>query len=263
MELVRCRCELDADVLGQNVGDSLVESLWGIESCSDCCSANCQLGKLRNVVLNELAILFKTCTPSADFLCECDRGGIHKMSSPAFENALILLLKLAKCCNEYIKTGQYLLYNELGGRYVQCCWEGVIGTLTHVHIIIRMKELCSSDFITPVCHHFVDIHVCLCAASCLPYHQREVPLQLAIQYVVASLHNGFFLFLGHLGLESPVCLCRSTLKMCKSRDDLLRHCLMTDSDREVLLAPLCLGSPVSIHRYLDLTHAVVFSSCLH
>ncbi len=92
---------------------------------------------------------------------------------------------------------------ERGGN-VHRRWEGVVGRLRSVHMIIGMNRLFRSDFAAQhldrsIGDHFVDVHVGLGARPCLPNHQGKVFVELALDDLIGGRDDG----LRQLALEEP------------------------------------------------------------
>ena len=54
-------------------------------------------------------------------------------------------------------------------------------------MVIWVKEFFTCNGISTSCNDFVYIHIGLGAASCLPYSQWKVVIQLTCQYFIAGL----------------------------------------------------------------------------
>ena len=81
--------------------------------------------------------------------------------------------------------------------------------LALVDVVIRMDRfLCthfaSEQFDAAIGNHLIEIHVGLGARACLPHHQREVFIQLAIEHLSKTniAHSHLFLSSIELPLES-------------------------------------------------------------
>ena len=127
-----------------------------------------------------------------------------------------------------------------------------------------MAELCAGNFVCAVCNDLVGVHVGLRAGTRLPYHEREVGVQLAGNDLVACLGNYVELFGCHLcGLQLTVGNGSCLFEYSEGVDDLLRHGLDTNADVEVLMASFGLCRPVYIGGNLDFAHRIVFDTVFH
>ncbi|MCY1306187.1 hypothetical protein D9M70_560340 [compost metagenome] len=110
--------------------------------------------------------------------------------------------------------------------------------------------------------HLVAVHVRLRTGARLPYHQRELVVQLSLQDFPAYLADQPALFfVKHAGVEvGQRC---TVLKIGKRPDDLLRHFIDILSYFKVFNGALCLSAPIHVSGHLHLTHRVFFYSEFH
>ena len=99
------------------------------------------------------------------------------MGTAALYNAFVVFFQLFECGNKGVYCGEELVFNFHGGCNVQCRWEGVVGRLAHVNVVIRVAELFACNLVGTVCNNLVCVHIALGAATCLPYNEREVVVQ--------------------------------------------------------------------------------------
>ena len=102
------------------------------------------------------------------------------MSPTGFYNAFIFLHKSFKRLNEGIQTGKKSLLDFQGCCNMHGCWEGIVGALGHIGMVIRMQKFFSCYFISPIRNDFVHIHVGLGSASGLPYHKGEMLIEFSL-----------------------------------------------------------------------------------
>ena len=135
------------------------------------------------------------------------------------------------------------------------CWKCVIGTLGHIDMVIGMKEFFPCHFIPTICNHFIEIHIGLGAASCLPYNQRKLSIQFTCQNLVANLTNIITTFLIHFA-DFKICHGCGFFQNGKGTNDFCRHFFCTDF--KIFIAALCLRSPIYICGHLYLPHRIMF-----
>ncbi|MMZ61089.1 hypothetical protein D1872_232190 [compost metagenome] len=109
-------------------------------------------------------------------------------------------------------------------------------------------------------NYLIHIHIRLGAAACLPYYKRKMIIQLAADNLISSKDNSILLTLSQLAQLVIADRC-TFLENSKGLNDLNRHFLRTN--REVLLTALCLRSPESICRDLNLTNRIFLNPVLH
>lgn len=72
--------------------------------------------------------------------------------------------------------------------------EGVIAGLTAIDVVVGMHALASNlttqQLDRPIGYHLVRVHVGLRTRTRLPHHQREVVVQLPLDYLVGGPHDG-------------------------------------------------------------------------
>ena len=186
------------------------------------------------------------------------------MGASALYDALVFGFELLEGGNEQIDGGNDLVLDGDDGCNVHCGREGVVGGLAHVDVVIGVAELRTGDLVGAVCNDLVGVHVGLCARTCLPYDEREMCIQLAGNDLVAGGGDRTELFGSHLGgLQLAVGDGGSLLEYTESVNDLLRHGLDADTDVEVLMASLGLGSPVDVCGDFYFTHRIVFDTVFH
>ena len=127
-----------------------------------------------------------------------------------------------------------------------------------------MQEFLPRNLVAPVGDHLVDVHVALRAASGLPYHQRKLLVQFSTDDLVAGLADGGKLRVSHLlRLQVMVGQGGRLLQIAKGMDDLLRHGLDPDTNVEVLVATLGLGTPELVGGNFHLAHRIMFNAIFH
>ena len=114
------------------------------------------------------------------------------MSPACFHNAFIFLHESFKGLNEGIQTWKKSLLDFQGCCNMHGCWEGIVGALGHIGMVIGMQKLFSCHFISPIGNDFVHIHVGLGSASGLPYHKRKMLVEFPLQNLIAYAGNQSF-----------------------------------------------------------------------
>ena len=147
---------------------------------------------------------------------------------------------------------------------MHCGRESVIRGLAHVYVVIRVNEFFPKDLVCSVSDHLIGIHVGLGTASRLPYYKRKMVHESSVCHLSCCLYHGTGFFLRHLVRSKfPVCHAGRLLQQSEGLYYLFRHGLKPYSYAEIVAAPLCLGSPVSVGRHQHLTHGIVFFSVIH
>ena len=86
--------------------------------------------------------------------------------------------------------------NFLHGGDVHYCGEGIVRALAHIAVIVRVNGFftaacASEDFVGAPGDNFVGVHVGLCAGAGLPYGERELVGQCAINDFLRGFDDGF------------------------------------------------------------------------
>src|SRR5690606_17614420 len=103
------------------------------------------------------------------------------------------------------------------------------------------------------------IHIRLGARSGLPHDQREVVVELAIDYLLRGLDDGTAEH-GVEAAEVHVHFRRGTLDDAERTDDRLRLSFLTDP--EIVERTLCLGPPVAVGGDFDRSESIGLGTCL-
>jgi hypothetical protein len=144
------------------------------------------------------------------------------------------------------------------------CRESIVGGLRFVDVIVWVQclvfigKLSAIEYMSPVGHYFINVHIALGAAACLPYHQREPFVQLAVEDFLANSGNQVQLFFR----KNPgfkVGDGGRMLEVGKGLNDLFRHPVNILGDAEVFNAALGLGAIISVHGHLYFAHRVFFN----
>src|SRR5690606_35503752 len=143
--------------------------------------------------------------------------------------------------------------------------ERVVGRLALVHVVVRVDRRLAPPRVarglaSAVRDHLAHVHVGLSSGARLPYDQREVIAQPAVQDLAANTPYEVGLLTvqsGQLGIDEGSRL----LEHGEAVDHLDRHAL-TDY-LEVLTRALGLGAPVAVRGHLDLAQRVLLYPVLH
>src|ERR1035437_3866927 len=165
-------------------------------------------------------------------------------------------------------SGQKIFLNCKRTTDVHRRWKSVIRRLRHVDVVVRMDRSLASQFSTrplncAVSDHFVDVHVCLCSRSGLPYEETELAIQVTRYHFVGG--SGDSICPPQLE-ESGRCIHmrRGLLHISISVKYLLWQTVIADG--KVDERTLGLRSPVVICRNVDIAHRVRFlthPSCIN
>ena len=244
--------------------DGRVEALGRVEAGADGGAAEGELLEGLYGQQQHLAVALQARSPAGDLLREGDGRRVLQMGAAGLYHALVLRLQPAERRRQRVDGGDDLILDRTDGRDVHRGREGVVGRLGHVDVVVRVQELFACDLVAAVGNDLVAVHVGLRAGAGLPDDQREVVQQLAGDDLVGGLLDGGQLFRGHLfRAQSAVGPRRGLLQNAKCVDDLSRHRLNADADREVVVAALGLCAPVFVGRDPDLAHRVVLHAVFH
>ena len=73
-----------------------------------------------------------------------------------------------------------MIFQCHNGSDVHRRWEGIVGALRHIAVIVWMQQLFTCQFIAAVRQHLIAIHIRLRTAARLPNGKRKMPIQLAL-----------------------------------------------------------------------------------
>lgn len=195
-------------------------------------------------------------------LAESKWSSILGVGSSDLNDILELLLLLLKSLEESLETGEQDLVSLDDCGDMHGSWESIVGTLTHVDVVVRVHELApvgtSENFDGLVSDNLVHVHVRLGSGSGLPDDEWELLLQISGDDLISGLHDGVSHSL--VELVSHVNLGAALLQDSESLDDWVRHSISFLGDLEVLERSLSLGTPVSVSGHLDLSEGIVLDS---
>ena len=128
-----------------------------------------------------------------------------------------------------------------------------------------MEELLLARDLGASCgNDLVCVHIGLCTGAGLPYDEREMVVQLACDDLVTRRRNGSQLFVRHLfGTTGVVRDGSRLLQNAECVCDLARHRFNADTDLEILMAALGLGTPQLIGGNLHLAHRIMLNAIFH
>jgi hypothetical protein len=79
--------------------------------------------------------------------------------APALDDARASLLQATQRGDELVDGGEKIPRDGGGSRDVQCRWEGVVGTLAHVHGVVGVEAPLAGNGVAAVGNDLVDVHV--------------------------------------------------------------------------------------------------------
>lgn len=189
-------------------------------------------------------------------------SSILSMGSSDLDDILELLLLLLKSLEKSLETGEQDLVGLDDCGDMHGSWESIVGTLTHVDVVVRVHELASvgasENFDGLVRDNLVHVHVRLGSGSGLPDDEWEFLLQFSGDDLIRSLHDGISYFL--VELVSHVDLGAALLQDSEGLDNWVWHSIGFLGDLEVLERSLSLGTPVSVSRHLNFSKGIVLDS---
>ena len=124
-------------------------------------------------------------------------------------------------------------------------------------MVVGVEQVLAGKLVAPVGHHLVDIHIALGAGTRLPHGEGEVTVQLAGDHLVTGGDDepGAFLIQdSQPQVRHGGGLFQDSEGVNDRQGDLFA------ANAEILITPLGLGAPVTVHGDLDLAHGVVFKT---
>ena len=177
------------------------------------------------------------------------------MCAPRFHDIRVIRLDLLKRIDQLPDCRDQPVFQRQHRRNVHGSRKCIVGGLAHIDVVIRMAELLPCDLIGPVRDDFVGIHIRLGAGSRLPDDERKFLRQFSVDHLIAGFRDrGKLLFRHPVRDERMVGPGRGFLQNTECVNDLRRHGLDPDADREVFVAALGLGSPEPVGRDPDFAH---------
>ena len=260
VELVRCGDEGLARQLARRTRDGDIEALRCVEPCADGGAAKGKLVEEGEGCLQLLLRLLKHIEPAADLLHEGDGDGVLQMRASRLDDAVVLCHEAAEGCGEEVDRGEQPVLDGDDGGDVHGGREGVVRALRHVRVVVRMENFLPRDLVAAVRDDLVDVHIGLRAAARLPYGEREVGGELAVEDLITCLADGgepLFIQLAERVVGDGGRLFQDA----ECVDDLGGHLL--DADGEVLEAALRLRRPVLVCGDFDLAEGIMLNAILH
>ena len=158
------------------------------------------------------------------------------------------------------KRRQKAFFEGYDCRDMHRCRECVVGALRHIDRIVRMQELRARDLVSAVGDYFVDVHIGLGAAPCLPDDKRKITVELPLKDLVADFPDQPAPVV--VKFPEPVVGYSSCLFQYSERaDDLPRHLLRPDP--EILVTSLRLRAPMAVSGDPHLSHRIMFNPVFH
>ena len=260
MELVRCGDEGLARQLARRTRDGDIESLRCVEPRADGGAAEGKLVEEGEGGLQLLLRLLKHIEPAADLLHEGDGDGVLQMRASRLDDAVVLCHEAAEGRGEEVDRGEQPVLDGDDGGDVHGGREGVVRALRHVRVIVWMENFLPRDLVAAVRDDLVDVHIGLRAAARLPYSEREVGGELAVEDFITCLADGgepLFIQLAKRVVGDGGRLFQDA----ECVDDLGGHLL--NADGEVLEAALRLRRPVLVCGDFDLAEGIMLNAILH
>ena len=129
-----------------------------------------------------------------------------------------------------------------------------------MQVFFSIIQFASLDHMTAVSNHLIEIHVGLSTGSSLPDDQWEVISEFSSEDFITDFAYEFCFGLGQY-TQVHICQRCRFLQDRKCPDDFDRHEVATDL--EVVLAALCLGTPIYICGHIDEAQAIFLCSEFH
>ena len=190
VELVRCSDEGLARQLARRACDGDIKSLRCVESCADGGAAEGELVEEGERCLQLFLRLLKHIKPAADLLHEGDGDGVLQMRASRLDDAVVLCHEATEGCGEEVDRGEQPVLDGDDGGDVHGGREGVVRALRHIRMVVRMEDFLPRDLVAAVRDDLVDVHIGLRAAARLPYGEREVGGELAVEDLITCLADG-------------------------------------------------------------------------
>ena len=260
VELVRCGDEGLARQLARRTRDGDIEALRCVEPCADGGAAEGKLVEEGEGCLQLLLRLLKHIEPAADLLHEGDGDGVLQMRASRLDDAVVLCHEAAEGRGEEVDRGEQPVLDGDDSGDVHGGREGVVRALRHVRMVVRMENFLPCDLVAAVRDDLVDVHIGLRAAARLPYSEREVGGELAVEDFITCLADGGEPLL----VQFAECVVGDGGRLFQDAecvDDLGGHLL--DADGEVFEAALRLRRPVLVCGDFDLAEGIMLNAILH
>ena len=182
------------------------------------------------------------------------------MRASRLDDAVVLCHEAAEGCGEEVDCGEQSVLDGDDGGDVHGGREGVVRALRHVRMVVRMENFLPCDLVAAVRDDLVDVHIGLRAAARLPYSEREVGGELAVEDFITCLADGGEPLLVQFA-ERVVGDGGGLFQDAECVDDLGGHLL--NADGEVLEAALRLRRPVLVCGDFDLAEGIMLNAILH
>jgi hypothetical protein len=154
---------------------------------------------------------------------------------------------------QVLKCGDQVVCDLLCTGDVHRRREGVIRRLAHIDVVVGVDRLLRAH--SPAHHldgavrdNFIGVHVGLGARAGLPYDQREMVVQLAVDHFLRRCDDVLCKLRVELA-EFEIRLCRCTLHDAERTDN--RGRLLLPADLEIAQRALRLSAPIPVRRDLD------------
>mmetsp|Transcript_23795 Transcript_23795/g.49182 ORF Transcript_23795/g.49182 Transcript_23795/m.49182 type:complete len:300 (-) Transcript_23795:63-962(-) len=241
-------------------------SFCGVQARADCGSSQCQTIERLKRVFDASNAVFDLLGITRKFLAERQWRGVLAVRPSDFDDGVKLFGFGLECLEENFQSGNGSIQNGNDGGYVHGGGKGVVGTLSHIAIVIRMNGGLAPNFPThnhngAVGQNFINVHVGLRPRSGLVNHQGELIVMHPGHDFVRGFSNGLGLLLRHHAAAAvgigPV-LGTTLLDEAHGVDDFGGHAGFPASDREVLGGTLRLRSPEATGRNGEFAEAVGF-----
>ena len=177
MELIGGRAKFLAGQLRHGLCHGDIKALGSVQARTHGGAAQGQFLQRRQAQFQQLPVPLQAGPPAGDFLGKGNGGGVLQMGPAGLDDARILLFQPCEGGGQHIDGGQDPVLDGGDGGNVHGRWEGIVGGLGHIDVVIGVQQLFSGNFVAPVGDDFVGVHVGLGAGASLPDHQREVLIQ--------------------------------------------------------------------------------------
>src|SRR5699024_3727763 len=130
---------VDSSELLELLGNLSAEVSRGVQASTSSGAADSQFAQARQGGFDALdAKLEPTCI-AGEFLAEGNWDSIHQVGTAGLNNVLPLVSLLQQRFVKHLKTWNQVIDGSFGRSNVGCGREGVIGRLTHVHVVVRVQ----------------------------------------------------------------------------------------------------------------------------
>ena len=169
LEVIGSFCKRNPRLLGQRLADPLAKLRMGIDTASDRSSTDGQFIHRLGRHLGPLDRQSDLPCISPKLLAQSQRGRVHQVRSTDLDDAVPSFRLLGERGMESLELWDQSGVDLICRRDMDRRREGVVGTLSHVDMVVRMDRLdlvepiSSQDLNRSIRDHFVDVHVARCS----------------------------------------------------------------------------------------------------